>query len=177
MSSLSVSLGECAGEPRSLPTTLELSVRSRRRTQRARRWILNTATGLLAFLVLAFVLPPAFGLSRYTVTDDAMSGTMERGSAVFAKPLSVVDLEVGDVITYPVPTSSGSELVTRRIADIEAGVIWTRGDNTGVLDPWTLTSDQSTQALAVMDVPYAGYVYDSLAGRARLLWGAVSQLG
>ena len=38
------------------------------------------------------------------MTDDAMSGTMGRGSAVFTKPLPVADLEIGDVITYPVPT-------------------------------------------------------------------------
>lgn len=153
--------------------SLELTVCSRRRS---RRWIFNVAGGLLALLVLAFVLPPAFGLSRCTVSDDAMSGTMERGSAVFSKSLPVADLEIGDVITYPSPSTSGPELVTRRIAGIEAGVIWTRSDSTGALDPWTLTPEQSTQARAVADVPYVGYAYDAVSGSARVLWRSVSEL-
>jgi len=137
--------------------------------------MVRAAGGVLAFLVLAVVLPPAFGLSHHTVTDDAMSGTLERGSVVFVKPLPVADLEIGDVITYPHPARSG-ELITRRIAFIEAGVIWTSSDSTGALDPWHLTLDRATQARAVADVPYAGYAYDALASGHRLLRRTVSRL-
>ncbi len=154
--------------------TLELTVCSRRRFRRTRRWTFNATGGLIVLLVLAFVLPPAFGLSRYTVTDDAMSGTVERGSAVFARSLPVADLRVGDVITYPHPSTSG-ELITRRIADIEGGVIWTRSDSSAI-DPRPLTPDQSTRARAVFDVPLAGYAYDALSGGARLVWATVSEI-
>lgn len=129
--------------------------------------MLHAASGVLAFLVLALVLPPAFGLSHYTVTDDAMSGSMGRGAVVFAQALPVADLEVGDVVIYPHPKTGVS--ITRRIAAIDAGVTWTRSDRTGALDPWTLTLDQATQARAVAAVPYVGYVYDALASGARLL--------
>ena len=167
----SLSLGELDGSLR--PTeSLELTVCSRRRS---RRWLRRAAGGVLALLVLAFVLPPAFGLSHSTVTDDAMSGTIERGSVVFAKARPVADLEIGDVITYPHPAKPG-ELVTRRIAAIDAGMIWTSSDSTGALDPWTLPLDQATQALAVIDIPYAGYVYDALTGGARRLWQVLSEL-
>jgi signal peptidase len=135
----------------------------------------RAAGGVLALLVLAFVLPPAFGLSHSTVTDDAMSGTMERGSVVFAKPRPVADLEVGDVITYPNPSKPG-ELVTRRIAAIDAGVIWTSGDSTGALDPWTYPLDEATQALAVMDIPYAGYAYGALSGGTNRVWQVLAEL-
>jgi signal peptidase I len=137
--------------------------------------MLRVPSGVLAFLVLAFVLPPAFGLSHHTVTDDAMGGTMERGSLVFAKSLPVADLEIGDVVIYPHPKESG-ELITRRIAAIEAGVIWTRSDSTGALDPWTLTLDQATQARAVAAIPYAGYAYDAFASGSRLLRRTLSRL-
>lgn len=167
----SLSLREQEGSALRPTGSLELTVCSRRRS---RRWMLQAASGVLAFLVLALVLPPAFGLSHHTVTDDAMSGTMDRGSVVFAKSQPVADLEIGDVIVYPHPTSG--ELITRRIAAIEAGVIWTRGDGTGALDPWTLTLDRPTQARAVAHVPYAGHVYDALAGGSRLLRWTVSRL-
>ena len=137
--------------------------------------MVNGASWVLALLALAVVLPPAFGLSHHTVTDDAMSGTLERGSVVFARPRPVADLEIGDVITYPHPAKPG-ELITRRIAYIEAGAIWTSSDRAGALDPWTLTLDQATQARAVADIPYAGYVYDALASGHRLLRLTVSWL-
>lgn len=168
----SLQLGECDGSSLRPNESLELTVCPRRRS---RRWLLHAASGVLAFLVLAFALPPAFGLSPYTVTDDAMSGTMGRGSVVFAESLPVADLEIGDVVIYPHPGKSG-ELITRRIAAIEAGVIWTRSDSTGALDPWTLTLDQATQARAVASIPYAGYAYDALASGSRLLRRTVSWL-
>ena len=155
--------------------SLELPVCSRRRSRRARRWATSIAGGLGALAMVAFVVPAAFGLSRYTVTDDAMGGTMHRGAAVFAKSLPVADLEIGDVITYPSP-GPGGVLVTRRIADIRAGVIWTRSDSTGVVDPWTVTLERSTQARAVVSIPYAGYAYDAIDGGARRLWRTVSGL-
>jgi signal peptidase len=167
----SLQLGECDGPPLRLTKSLELTVCSRRRS---RRWMLHAATGVFAFLVLALVLPPAFGLSHHTVRDDAMSGTMGRGSVVFAEALPVADLEIGDVVIYPHPKSG--ELITRRIAAIDAGTTWTRSDSTGALDPWTLTLDQATQARAVAAIPYAGYVYDALAGGARLLRRAFAGL-
>jgi signal peptidase I len=171
----SLLLGE-RDEPDATPAeSVELAVCSRRRPHRARRWALRSVVGLGAFLALANLLPLAFGLTRYTVTDDAMSGTIDRGSLVFAKSLPVVDLEVGDVITYAHPATSG-ELVTRRIADIDGGVIWTRSDRTGAIDPWTLSIDRATQQRAVADIPYAGYVYDAVANGARELWARLPEL-
>lgn len=150
--------------------SLELTVCSRRRPRRAQRLLLKAACGGAAVLVLALALPSALGLSHTTVTDDAMSGSMKRGAAVFSEPMPAVDLEIGDVITYPVPTSAGDELVTRRIADIEDGVAWTKSDSTGLIDPWTVPLDETTQSRAVVGVPYAGYVYDAVSRGARRLW-------
>lgn len=149
---------------------MQLEVCSRRRSRLRRRWARRAGGVLVAFLALAFVLPPALGLSRHTVTDDAMSGTLERGSVVFAKSQPVGDLEVGDIITYRVPIDSGAELVTRRIFDIKSGLIWTSRDSTGEVDPWTLSFDQLTQERAVLDIPYAGYVYDAVSRAVKKVW-------
>lgn len=122
----------------------------------------------MAFLALAFVLPPAFGLSRHTITDDSMSGTIERGSVVFAKSRPVSDLEIGDIIIYRHP--SADDIVTRRIHDIGSGLIFTRRDSTGEIDPWTLSFDQMTQEQAVVDIPFAGYVYDAVSRPVTRVW-------
>lgn len=171
----SLSSGERDEPAAAPPEPLQLEVCSRRRSRLVRRWALRVVGGLVAFLAVAFVLPPAFGLSRHTITDDAMSGTMERGSAVFAKSQPVGDLEIGDVISYRVPSDTGEELVTRRIFDIKQGVIWTSRDSTGEIDPWTLSSSQLTQERAVVDIPYAGYVYDAVSRGPRKLWSKVSE--
>jgi hypothetical protein len=149
--------------------SLELTVCSRRRRRRAQRLLFKVAAGCLAVLALALALPSALGLSHSTVTDDAMSGWMERGAAVYSEPMPAADLKVGDVITYPVPTSSGERTVTRRIVDIEDGVAWTRGDATGAIDPWTVALDETTQSRVVLGVPYVGYLHDAVPRGARRL--------
>ena len=148
--------------------TLELATRSRLRAARARRFTAVFASSLLVLIALTTVLPAAVGLSIRTVTDDAMSGTMDKGSAVIVDSMPVADLQVGDVIIYPSPPQAAlGTLLTRRIAEIDAGVFYTSGDDTEVLDPWTLTLSGSTQETVVGHVPYAGYAVDALDGSLR----------
>ena len=147
---------------------LELTTHSRRRAARTRRRVVRSASFLLMLIALSFLLPAAAGLSFHTVTDDAMSGTMAKGSAVVVESVPVADLEVGDVITYPRASSTGgSSLVTRRVAQIDAGVLRTSSDGAGAVDPWTVALDESTQDVVVGHVPYAGYVVDVLDGSVR----------
>ncbi|MCW2832295.1 MAG: signal peptidase [Nocardioides sp.] len=150
---------------------LELTTRSRRRATRNRRMVVQLATFLLLLIALSFVVPAALGVAFHTVTDDAMSGTIGKGSAVVVESVPVADLELGDIITYPKTSREDSPLVTRRIAGIEAGVYRTMGDGTGALDPWTVTLDASSQDVVIGHVPYAGYVVDALDGPTRL-WSA-----
>ncbi|HXH80295.1 hypothetical protein [Nocardioides sp.] len=147
--------------------TLELTTRSRRRAARNRRTVVQVASFLLLLIALSFVVPAAAGLAFHTVTDDAMSGTIDKGSAVVVESVPVADLELGDIITYATTSTEDSPLVTRRIAGIEAGVYRTMGDGTGALDPWTVTLDASSQDVVVAHVPYAGYAVDILDGPVR----------
>lgn len=156
---------------------LELIVSSRRRWRVVVRWLSRGCTGLVAVIVLAVAVPAAFGLSHSTMTDDSMSGSMGRGSVVFTKPRPVMDLEVGDVITYrlpPGPDGAEGRQITRRIAGIEHGEIWTSSDRTGAVDPWTIGPGKATQARAVIDLPYLGHLYDAVGNGADLVRRAFS---
>ena len=114
-------------------------------------------------LAAAMLLPAAFGYHRYVITGASMTGTYDRGSIVFDKPVPVSDLEVGDVITYSPPASTGVHgLITHRIIsakdDGKGGVSYrTKGDANADADPWRFQLDQPTQAKVAFAIPYLGY--------------------
>lgn len=114
-------------------------------------------------LAAAMLLPVAFGYQRYVITSGSMTGTYDRGSIVFDKPVPVSDLEVGDVITYTPPASSGvNGLITHRIVSVrndgKGGVSYrTKGDANPQPDPWRFQLDQPTQAKVAFSIPYIGY--------------------
>jgi signal peptidase len=114
-------------------------------------------------LAATMLLPAALGYQRYVITSGSMTGTYDRGSIVFDKPVSVSDLEVGDVITYSPPASSGVHgLLTHRIVSINdhgtEGVSYrTKGDANPKADPWRFQLDQPMQAEVAFSIPYVGY--------------------
>src|SRR5690606_16815688 len=70
----------------------------------------RVGSGLTSLLLLAvtlasfaYIAPSFFGYERYVITGGSMSGTFEKGSIAFEKPVPVEDLAVGDVITYMPP--------------------------------------------------------------------------
>jgi signal peptidase I len=141
---------------------------SRRRAAGALATTLCVACLLLAALM---ILPGLFGFERYVITSGSMTGTYDRGSVVFADVVPVSDLRVGDVITYTPPPGSGPDgLVTHRIVSIGRdqfgrSLFQTKGDANETADPWTFTLDEPTQARAVFDAPYVGYVLSVLSIR------------
>jgi signal peptidase I len=133
-------------------------------TMRVVRKVLSgiiVAAGLC--LAATMLLPAAFGYHRYVITGASMTGTYDRGSIVFDKPVPVSDLEVGDVITYSPPASTGVHgLITHRIIsaknDGKGGVSYrTKGDANADADPWRFQLDQPTQAKVAFAIPYLGY--------------------
>lgn len=138
---------------------------------------LSRATGMLGNLLLvavtllgaAYVLPTLLGHERYVITGGSMTGTYDKGSIVFEKPVAAADLEVGDVITYQPPASSGvTTLVTHRIIAIGRSpegeqVLRTQGDANPDPDPWLFSLTSQDQPVAAYSVPYAGYALIALA--------------
>ena len=88
---------------------------------------LNARGGLLALLVLAFVLPS--GLRPLALHRHRRRDERHRWSAAPPSSPSPCRWPTSRSVTSsptPCRPPSGDELVTRRIADIEDGVIWTR---------------------------------------------------
>ncbi|WP_309649893.1 signal peptidase I [Nocardioides sp.] len=118
------------------------------------------AVGIFGPVTLLALLPTMFGLQRYVVASDSMSGGIERGSVVFERRVPVGDLRVGDVITYERPEAADSGgLVTHRIEWIDGARLQTRGDAEKGPDPWLVALDEPTMSRVVMAVPYVGYPF------------------
>jgi signal peptidase len=130
-------------------------------------------TALVAALLLGalMLVPPLAGYERYVITGGSMTGSIDRGSIVYARPVPVADLRVGDVITYSPPAGAGpAGKVTHRIVWTGRGAsgaraFRTKGDANRSADPWRFELRRSTQARVVAHVPYAGYAIAALAVR------------
>jgi signal peptidase len=132
------------------------------------------ATLLAAVALLAL---PLAGYERYVITGGSMGDAVERGSVVWAKAVPVVDLGVGDVITYAPPRGSGVEgMVTHRIVAIESGedgrrTFRTKGDANAQPDPWQFHLDEPTQARVSFHLPYAGHALSLASERTTRMIG------
>jgi signal peptidase len=138
------------------------------RTRGAVSWLALAAAFALAAVML---VPAAFGYQRYVVTGGSMTGSIDRGSVVFDKPVPVGDLHVGDVITYrPPPGAHVIGLVTHRIVwaghdPHGAPSFRTKGDFNESADSWQFTLHAPTQAKVVAQIPLIGYVLAGLGDR------------
>lgn len=138
--------------------------------RRLGRLVVNAALLLTVLAATAWVAPSFFGYERYVITGGSMSGTFEKGSVVFEKPVPVEDLRVGDVITYlPPPDSGTSQLVTHRIVRMTPGeqgtVLRTKGDANSGVDPWKFSLTADKQPVVEHVVPHVGLAMIALADR------------
>ncbi|MGI8524453.1 MAG: signal peptidase I [Nocardioides sp.] len=134
-----------------------------RRRGRGRRLAVNVLCALVTLVGIAFIVPAAFGLQRYVIAGQSMTGSYDLGSVVFEKVVPVGDLQVGDVITYLPPADSGIDhLVTHRIASIRGHELRTQGDANADPDPWTFALTGATQPRVSFGVRYVGYAFLAL---------------
>lgn len=131
-----------------------------------------------ALLVAAVMLAlPLAGYERYVITGGSMGDAVKQGSVVWAKPVPVADLQVGDVITYKPPRGAGPEgMVTHRIASIDVGddgrrMFRTKGDANAAPDPWQFHLDKPTQASVRFHLPYAGHALALASDRTARMIG------
>jgi signal peptidase len=149
-----------------------------RRNNTARRllgWTLNLTLLAIVLMCVGWIAPSALGYSRYVITGGSMTGSIDKGSVVFEKPVPVEELEVGDVITYQPPAGAGTQdLVTHRIIAMEpaegGGTLFTtQGDANPHPDPWHFKLVDQDQAVVLFSVPHAGWVFIALADRTTRL--------
>jgi signal peptidase I len=140
-----------------------------------RRTPLRGALGTLALIVCLalaaiMLLPALLGYQRYVITGGSMTGTIDRGSIAFDKPVPVEQLRIGDVITYRPPGAAPGHRVTHRIVAIRRArgnrlEFRTKGDANRSPDPWRFVLRGPTQARVAFHVPYAGYALSALMDR------------
>ncbi len=144
-----------------------------RRPLRAR--LIGALTNLVLLVAFGFgavlLVPTALGMHHYVILTGSMTGTYDRGSIVFDRPVATGSLRLGDVITYtPPPGQTAHSQVTHRIHSITHArdglrVYRTKGDNNVVQDPWTFQLPQPTQDKVVFSLPYAGFGLGVLSDR------------
>jgi len=125
---------------------------------------------VLCSLVLAvvIVLPGALGLERYVIVGDSMTGSIAKGSIVYARVVPVEQLVAGDIITFVPPGMSAP--VTHRITSVTQGadgvrVFRTKGDHNDVVDPWQSKFVQSSAARYAFHIPFLGFALAAFAIR------------
>ena len=131
----------------------------------------STLAVLVMVASLAFVVPGLVGYERYVITGGSMSGTFEKGAVVIEEVVPVADLQVGDVITYLPPATTGiGNLVTHRLVTVtrheDGGLVYrTKGDANADVDPWTFRPGGAAQPRVVLSVPLVGYLFLAMNDR------------
>ena len=139
--------------------------------KRARQAVMNLLFVAVTAASALMLGPAALGYHRYVILTGSMTGTYDRGSIVFDKPVPTTSLKVGDPITYaPPPGTSNHDLVTHRIYAIRqdsdgARVYRTKGDFNRDPDPWRFRLAAATQDRVAFHVPYVGFVFAALGIR------------
>ena len=158
---------------------MEIVIEKRRKSVAARIGSVVSSVLMLAVLLVSagYLVPSLMGYQRYIITGGSMTGTYDRGSIVFEKLKPSSQLQVGDVITYLPPPSSGNpDLVTHRIvmkkpaADGAGYVFRTKGDFNGYKDPWKFSLDESSQPVVQFSVPYVGWIFLFLSDPRHRMW-------
>ncbi len=143
-------------------------------TPRRSRWS-PAAWSVVVLLVLAPVtvlalVPTAFGMERYLMSGDGMSGAVGRGAVLFEQRTPLRDVEVDDVVTFAAEDAEqaagqgyegGSALVTRRVVAVADDRVVTASDEADPSRPDLSLryDDQSTIARVLFVVPLVGYPF------------------
>jgi signal peptidase len=115
---------------------------------------------------VAILLGPSMaGYQRFIILTGSMTGTYDRGSIVFDKPVPTASLKVGDPITYnPPPGFTSQGRVSHRIYRITRGkdgvrIYQTKGDANKSPDIWHFTLPRPTQDEVKFHIPEVGYLF------------------
>lgn len=132
-----------------------------------KRLITAACVVTLLLVVAVMLVPSLLGLQRYVIVGGSMTGTIDKGSVVYARLTPVADLKAGDIITFVPPQETMP--VTHRILSVKTQggerVFRTKGDYNAVADPWTIAFSQPEQARYAYHLPYVGYGLAALSLR------------
>jgi signal peptidase len=171
MDSHAVVVGRLPGVARPASSAVAGTPEAATRSTRSRvsrvvgRWSLNLLFVAMIACAAIMLAPAALGFQRYVILTGSMTGTYDRGSVVFDRPVPVSELKVGDPITYaPPPGFTSQTRVSHRIWSIHRGpggerVFKTKGDANAHPDVWNFTLNQALQDRVVFHIPEVGYLF------------------
>lgn len=115
----------------------------------------NTVASLLA--AGAFVIPQAFGINPYIVLSGSMEPEIHTGAVEIVNTKDT-EVEAGDIVTYRIPKTDGSEaLVTHRIVGEDEDGFITKGDANDTEDMTRVTQAQIV-GTCMDSIPMLGYL-------------------
>ena len=123
---------------------------------RAAAWLL---AGLCTGVVLALLVPLAFGWRPFTVLSGSMEPAISTGDVVVDERIKPKDLRVGDVVTFRDPEES-SRLITHRVIGARVTgdkiTVDTKGDANNQPERWTVPLEGEVGRVAYR-LPALGY--------------------
>lgn len=156
-----------------------------RRTLRARALASIAAwLGLgLALPVVALVVSPvAFGFRSVTILSGSMTPTLRVGDVVMERRVAPMDLEIGDIVTFPSPDHPGRTFTHRIVSmRLDKGRVSfvTEGDANSGTESWSVPANGKL-GRASFRIPKLGYITNragSRVGRLVLIVGPALLLG
>lgn len=111
------------------------------------------AAALLVVVLGVAVLPKALGYTPYVITSRSMEPTLHRGDLVFMAPVTLQEVEEGDIISF----RTGDAILTHRIYSInrQEGTLRTKADASDRLDTATVQAED-LMGRAVYRIPQVG---------------------
>jgi signal peptidase I len=107
------------------------------------RTVLGTLLGVGGGLLLAAVLPLAFGMRSFTVMSGSMEPAVHTGDVVVAEPIRPLEARIGDLVTFRDPAGSG-RMISHRVRAVQATgssvAFVTKGDANNTTERWTVSS-------------------------------------
>ena len=146
--------------------------------RRLRHFLIIVFIVASAVLLGAFTLalgPRLLGYSSFVVYGGSMEPAVRVGSMAVAKPTSVSDLRVGDIVAYKAPRGGASATLHRIVTIQDEGpttVFTLKGDANVTADPIRVTLE-GRGSRVIYSVPKIGYLTAfARTGRGRviLLW-------
>jgi signal peptidase len=134
------------------------------------RWVivaaLWTVGGLLFGICASVTLPYVVGGRSLTVLSGSMEPTIHVGDVVVVRPVSPLDLQIGDVITFRAPDAV-DKLITHRVRGIRVEAasvrVTTRGDANTTVERWHVPTE-GTVGRVMYRIPRLGYLLSWVRG-------------
>lgn len=121
-------------------------------------WVIVGAGIALAALMAA---PPLMGHKTMVVLSGSMLPTLDIGDVVIDQNISVMDVKIGDVITFGDPNNK-KKTVTHRVKSMKVegrnATFFTQGDANNSGETWNIRTDGKIGRV-VLRIPKLGYVF------------------